>query len=127
MDANNFVVLLVDDDTNILHGYARRFRNYDFQLYTARSAEEAMDILKRNKVDVVVSDECMQGITGTTFLAWVAKHFPETARIILTGQPSVPSMTTAINESDVYRYLTKPINAEDLAANIFASIERQLN
>lgn len=122
MNDLELVVLLVDDDVNILHGYARRFREYDFKLYTARSAEEAIEIMKRNKIDVVVSDECMKGMRGTEFLTWVAEHFPETSRIILTGQPSVPSMETAINQSGVFRYLMKPVDAMSLAETILASV-----
>ena len=109
------MVLLVDDDVNILHGYLRAFRKHNFQLYTAHSAEEAYDALKRIKTDAVVSDECMKGERGTELLAWVAQYFPDTVRIILTGQPSVPSMTSAINESSVFRYLLKPIDPAELA------------
>ena len=127
MSGSSFVVLLVDDDTNILHGYARRFRDYEFELYTARSAEEAMDIMKRHKIDVVISDECMKGMRGTEFLAWAARNFPETSRIILTGQPSVPSMEAAINESGVFRYLMKPVDAPALAETIFSSLAASQN
>lgn len=127
MSNADLVVLLVDDDVNILHGYSRRFREYDFSLYTARSAEEAIEVMKRNKIDVVVSDECMKGIRGTELLAWVAEHFPHTSRIILTGQPSVPSMEAAINQSGVFRYLMKPVDAPVLAETIIASATESTN
>lgn len=116
-------VLFVDDNPAILQGFRRSLRNQPFQLLTAPSAENAMDLLKRGGVDVIVSDESMKGMKGTELLCWVAEHYPGTARLMLTGQPSVPSMQTAINQAGVFRYLVKPIQEMDLAMAIHDALD----
>ncbi len=118
-------VLLVDDDSNILHGLVRALRHQPFELFTARSGEEAIDVLKRRGIDVVVADEQMPGISGCDLLAWVAEHFPETTRIVLTGHPTAETAIRAINEGVVYRFFTKPCNPVDLALALRQSLEEK--
>ena len=124
-DVSACVVLLVDDEPNVLHGLTRALQQQPFTTCTARSAEDAMDILKAHRVDLVVSDENMPGICGTRFLSWVADNFPEVVRIILTGQPSVPSALHAINEGRVYRYFTKPCDTVELTLAIRYGLEER--
>ncbi|MEM7455852.1 MAG: response regulator [Planctomycetota bacterium] len=112
------VVLFVDDDPNILRAFMRSFHNQNFEFFTARSAEEAIGIFKRHHVDVIVSDESMPGMNGTELLGWVSQNFPEVKRIILTGQPTFPSMEKAINDCGVSKYLSKPIDHAELASAI---------
>ena len=73
----NHTVLLVDDDANILHGLARVLRHQPYQLFTARSGDEAMAILRTRSIDVIVSDEQMPGISGSDLLAWVADNYTQ--------------------------------------------------
>lgn len=117
------IVLLVDDEPNALHALTRALRQQPYRINTARSAEEAMEILKAHRVDLVVSDENMPGTCGTRFLSWVADNFPEVTRIILTGLPTVPSALRAINEGGVYRYFTKPCDVVELALAIRHGLE----
>ena len=119
------IVLLVDDEPNLLRALTRALRQQPYHINTARSAEEAMDILKAHRVDLIVSDENMPGICGTKFLSWVADHFPEVMRIILTGQPNVPSAIRAINEGKVFRYFTKPCDIVELALAIRHGLEEK--
>jgi len=102
------LVLIVDDDVLFLRGLSRVLRNQPFRIITARSAEEAQELLKRWPIQVVVCDQRMPGMSGTGLLAWVAKHFSNTVRIVLTGQPDLPTAMKAINEGQVFRFLTKP-------------------
>ena len=125
VDVSACVVLLVDDEPNVLHGLTRALRQQPYKTCTARSAEEAMDILKAHRVDLIVSDESMPGTCGTKLLAWVADHFPEVPRIILSGQPNVSSALRAINESGVYRYFTKPGNVVEIALAIREGLEQE--
>ena len=125
VDVSACVVLLVDDEPNVLHGLTRALWQQPFRTCTARSAEEAMAILKAHRVDLVVSDENMPGIRGTEFLCWVANKFPEVMRIILTGQPNVPSAILAINEGRVYRYFTKPCDIVELTLAIRHGLEER--
>lgn len=117
------IVLIVDDDVNVIHGYTRALRNAEIELYTAQSAEEARDALKRSRIDMVVTDECMAGDRGTELLRWTAEFFPDVVGVVLTGQPSVESMAGAINDSGVYKYLLKPITPEELNTVIFEALK----
>ncbi len=116
-------VLLVDDDKNLLQGLMRALRSQPYTLLTANSAEEAAFLLKSNTIDVVVSDECMPGMRGTDYLKWVAKNFPETVRILLTGKPSPDTAVRAVNQGQVYRFLTKPCRDWDLAMAIHDALD----
>lgn len=126
IDVSASVVLLVDDEPNLLHALTRTLRQQPYRINTARSAEEAMDVLKTHRVDLIVSDENMPGICGTRFLSWVADNFPQVIRIILTGQPNVPSALRAINEGKVYRYFTKPCDIVELALAIRHGLEEKV-
>lgn len=118
-------VLLVDDDQNLLYGLARALRHQPYLVYTAKSGEEAMWILKTRAVDVVVADEQMPGLSGTELLAWVAQCFPDVMRIVLTGHPSVETAIRAINEGTVFQFFTKPCKEMDLAIAIGKAMERR--
>ena len=119
------IILLVDDEPNLLHSLSRALREQPFITHTARSAEEAVDVLKSHPVQLVVTDERMQGMRGSELVAWIAEYYPEVVRIVLTGQPSVPAMQTAINQGGVFRYFTKPTSDEDLATAIREGLAQQ--
>ena len=122
---NQRIVLLVDDDENILRGLTRRLYKQPYQIHTAKSGEEAEWILKRHTVDVVISDEYMPGITGSALLAWIAEHFPDTIRIMLTGNASLESAIKAINEGRIFQFLQKPCENEQLILSIEKAIEHR--
>jgi DNA-binding NtrC family response regulator len=117
-------LLLVDDDENVLHGLARALHQQPYRIYTAKSAEEAMWVLKRQSIDVVVTDERMPGLLGTDLLVWVAENYPDVLGIVLTGFPSVELAVRAINEGAVYRFFVKPCREVDLAIAIRRALER---
>lgn len=118
-------VLLVDDELELLQALVRRLRKESFQLLTATSAEEALAILERSPVDLIVSDWQMPGMSGLEFLAKVAKEYPRCVRIMLTGQPSLPIAISAINSGEVYKFLTKPYDASALAQIIRDALEHR--
>ncbi len=117
------IVLLVDDDHNLLHGLTRALRRQPLQLYTARSGEEAVAIIKAHPVDVLVTDHRMPGISGNDLLAWVAKHAPDVMRIVLTGHATTDAVIRAVNEGRVFQYFTKPCRELDLAIAIHKAVE----
>jgi two-component system, probable response regulator PhcQ len=108
-------VLLVDDDPLILEALKRVLRKEPYGIVTAASAEEAAHLLEEREVDLIVCDEEMPGMSGTEFLARVARERPQVIRIILTGHPSLPAALRAINEGKVYQFVTKPCNEIELA------------
>jgi two-component system, probable response regulator PhcQ len=107
-------ILLVDDEPNVTDALKRALRREPYEILTARSGAEAQQLLARQHVDVVISDEQMPGVSGSEFLSAVRKQFPHTIRIILSGQASLEAAVRAINEGEVYRFFLKPCNPTDL-------------
>ncbi len=111
-------VLFVDDEPALLEGLRNALRKEPFEVLTAGSASEGLALLHARRVDVVVSDQRMPGVSGTEFLAFVRQRFPSVVRILLTGQASLEAAIGAINEGEVYRFLTKPCHPALLAQTL---------
>ena len=79
-------VLLVDDDLNLLSGLRRVLREQPYELFTANSSEMAITMFQRQPFDLVVADQEMSGKSGIELVKWLAKNFPDTKRIMLTGK-----------------------------------------
>ena len=107
-------ILLVDDEPNVTDALKRALRREPYEFLTAVSGAEAQQILERQHVDVVISDEQMPGMSGSEFLSKVRKQFPHTIRMILSGHASLEAAVRAINEGEVYRFFLKPCNPTDL-------------
>ena len=118
-------VLLVDDEPNVLEGLTRVLRKEPYEILTANAADEAAKLLEGHNVDLIVSDEEMPGMSGTEFLAGVARDYPDTVRIVLTGHPTLPAALRAINDGNVYQFFTKPCNEIDLAITIRRALEQK--
>jgi FixJ family two-component response regulator len=111
-------LLLVDDETNILNSLTRALRRDGYRILTATCAKEGLEILGRENVDVIVSDQRMPGMTGTELLSRVKEMYPEIVRIVLSGYTDLSAITNAINEGAIYKFLTKPWDDEDLRTQI---------
>ncbi len=118
-------VLLVDDDENLLNGLKRNLRSEPFDVLTAPGASEALAILEERTIDAVVSDEHMPGLSGTELLTEIRTRYPDTVRIMLTGEADVDTAMRAINQGEIYRFLTKPCDARDLALCIRQGLEQR--
>lgn len=111
-------LLLVDDEVNIINSLKRALHGEKYSIVTAADATEALELLRNTPVDLVISDIGMPGINGLDFLKIVKETYPDTARIILTGQSDTPTVLKAINEGEVYRYFTKPWANEEIRISI---------
>ena len=101
-------ILLVDDDQNILSGYRRSLRN-EFHVETAEGGEAGLEALRANgPFAVVVSDLRMPRMDGNQFLREVRSAFPDTVRMMLTGQADLQAASEAVNEGNIFRFLFKP-------------------
>lgn len=107
-------ILIVDDQPLVLEVLIEILSRGPYTIMGAESAEEALELMNHEPIDVVISDERMPGMQGSEFLAVVRKQYPDTVRIILTGHASVEAAIRAINESEIFRFLTKPANSQDL-------------
>jgi len=101
-------LLFVDDERNILSSLRRLFRPLGYNILLAESGAAGLEILKQYPVDLVVSDMRMPEMDGARFLAEVARLYPDTVRILLTGFADLTSTIAAINQGQIYRYLSKP-------------------
>jgi two-component system probable response regulator PhcQ len=119
---NRGTILFVDDEPNITAAFKRTLRSQPYELLSSTSAEDALQILEDRPVDVVVSDEQMPGMSGSEFLAEVRVRKPTTIRIILSGHASVDAALRAINQGEVYRFLTKPCSPTDLIGTIHQAL-----
>ncbi len=116
-------VLFVDDEVIILKTLARLFRSEPLNVFTAGSAKEALDIMERESVQVVVSDQQMPETTGVFLLAEVRENHPDVIRIMLTGYTEMHVAVNAINQGEVYRLMTKPWNDDEMRAMIRQAID----
>lgn len=118
-------VLLVDDEPNITSGLKRALRREPYEIVTANSGLEGLEILAAQTIDVVVTDEQMPGMSGSEFLRTVCRKYPNTVRMMLTGQASLEAAIRAINEGEVYRFFIKPCNDADLRLTIRNALQHQ--
>ena len=116
-------LLLVDDEPNIVSSLKRTLRREGYSILTANSAEEGLNLLVDNKVGVIMSDQRMPQMTGVDFLRKVKALYPKTLRIVLSGYTELESVTSAINEGAIYKFLTKPWDDEQLRDNIRIAFE----
>jgi response regulator RpfG family c-di-GMP phosphodiesterase len=115
-------VLLVDDEVAILDGLRRQLRK-KFRVHTANGAAEALQLLQTESVAVVVSDMRMPQMDGAAFLSRVRALYPDVVRILLTGQTDTQAAINAVNEGQIYRFLTKPCPPEVLLGEIGDAVE----
>lgn len=117
-------LLLVDDEASIRSSLRRLLRNERYDVFTAGSGQEAIELLEQNPVDLIISDERMPGMTGTVLLQEVRKRWPETIRVILSGYAQVNTIISAINDGAIYKFMTKPWNDEEIKLDIRRALEQ---
>lgn len=117
------VLLLVDDEENIRKALVRALRREGYTILLAADGPSALELLKQQAVGVILSDQRMPGMSGSEFLSKAKALYPDTVRICLSGYTELKSVTAAINEGAIYKFLTKPWDDELLAANIKDAFE----
>jgi len=108
-----YSVLFVDDEQRVTRALKSMFRA-NYQVFTANSGQEALCILDKNDIDVIVSDQRMPNMLGHELLARVETLFPRVMRILLTGFTDQEAIISNINEGQVYRFINKPWVHEDI-------------
>jgi response regulator RpfG family c-di-GMP phosphodiesterase len=111
-------ILLVDDEINIINALKRTLRRDGYNTLTANSGEEGLALLAKHEVGVIISDQRMPHMTGVEFLRKVKMLYPKTLRIVLSGYSELESVTSAINEGAIYKFLSKPWDEDLLRDNI---------
>ena len=116
-------ILVVDDEPDNLDLLYRTFHR-DYKVLRAESGPAALEILaKEGEVAVIISDQRMPKMSGTEFLSLTAAQYPDVIRIILTGYTDVEDLVEAINAGKVFKYVTKPWDAEELKTLVTQAVE----
>lgn len=116
-------VLLVDDEENILNALNRTFRKEQYRIITAKSGLDGLSVIENEKITLVLSDHRMPGMEGVEFLSEVRKKSPDTIRMMLTGYADLQSVMNAINQGEVYRFITKPWDDEEIKSIVRGAIK----
>jgi signal transduction histidine kinase len=116
-------VLVVDDEPDVVKSVKDLLR-LDFRVLGATSAAEGMEILRKEEVHVVMTDQRMPATTGVEFLKEVRGEAPEAVRLLFTGYADIHAVIDAINQGNVYRYITKPWDPDELQTIIREACER---
>jgi len=116
-------ILIVDDEPNILRALMRLLRKEGYHLLSAGNGEAGLECLRETSVDVVVSDFRMPGMTGLEFLMEARDIAPDAVRVILSGYMDVGLITDAVNRGEIYRFITKPWDDDELKALIRQSVQ----
>ena len=116
-------IVCIDDEPNVLAGMAVNLRR-DFEVLSATNGPDGLKLLADHKdVTVVVSDMRMPGMTGAVVLARAREHHPDVSRVLLTGQADLQSAIAAVNDGQVFRFLTKPCARDQLLVALRAAAE----
>jgi signal transduction histidine kinase len=116
-------ILLVDDEPDVVKSVKDLLR-LDYRVLGATSAADAVKLLGQEEVHVVMTDQRMPEMTGVQFLNKVRGEYPEAIRLLFTGYADIRAVVDAINQGNVYRYITKPWDPDELQSVIREACER---
>ena len=102
-----YSILCIDDEDNILQSFNRTLRK-DFKIFLAKSGQEGLEILRKEKIDLVLCDQRMPKMSGFEVLRIAREEYPNVIRIMLSGYSDFESLVKTINEGEIYRFLSKP-------------------
>ena len=117
MSDKKISILYVDDEENNLFSFKATFR-IKYQVFTAISGDEALEIMEKKSINIIITDQRMPNMTGVEFLEKVIEKFPDPIRILLTGYADMGAVVDAVNKGKIFHYLSKPWNEEELDMTI---------
>lgn len=116
-------LLVIDDEVEITRSIFRQFRK-KYKVYTATSGNDAVELMEQYPIQVVISDQRMPGMTGVDFFSKIKYKYPDALKMILTGYSDIEAVIGAINEGQVFRYITKPWNPVELDMAVDEAFEK---
>jgi serine/threonine protein kinase len=114
-------ILAVDDEERILNGLKSLFR-MRYHVFTTTNPNQALDFIKRYKINVIISDQRMPIMLGVEFLRQAREISPKSVRILLTGYSDLASIVGSINDGEVYRFISKPWNNQELQQTVAEAV-----
>lgn len=122
--AKRYQILLVDDEPNVIKALARVFGQENYKILTAGNGREALDLLAKESVQVMISDFKMPEMDGGELMKRTKLMYPDMIRIMLTGHADVNAVMGAIKEGAVYKFVLKPWNDDDLRVTVGLALEQ---
>ncbi|RJQ20820.1 MAG: response regulator [Nitrospiraceae bacterium] len=118
-------ILCVDDEKNVLKALERLFLDSDYEIITATSGAEGLEVLEGTQpVQIVISDYRMPQMNGVDLLKVVYERWPDTVRIVLSGYADTAAIVGAVNEGQIYKFIPKPWNDDELKVAISNALDR---
>ncbi len=112
-ETHEYNLLIIDDEPDILKALRRQFR-HDYSIHIANSATEGYEIMTQTPIQVIISDQRMPGMSGVEFFDRTKNEFPDAIRLLLTGHSDLQSVIAAINDGNVFRYIAKPWDPDEI-------------
>jgi DNA-binding NtrC family response regulator len=109
----NKTVLFVDDEEKVLSSLKRGLLDEPYNKLFAESGKEALELLKQNEVHVIVTDMRMPEMSGLELLRTVKQEYPHIVRVVLSGYTQITTLLTAINQGEIFKFITKPWKLEE--------------
>jgi len=119
----DYNLLIIDDEIEITKAITRQFRK-KYHVYSATNADDGFAIMEKENIQVVLSDQRMPGMTGVDFFTKIKGKYPDALKLILTGYTDIEAVIGAINEGQVFRYVTKPWHPDELDTIIREAFEK---
>lgn len=122
-DNKQWTILCVDDESSVLSSLKRLLRKASYHVLTADSGATALELMKTENVDLIISDMRMPGMSGAELFSQVALDYPEVTRLLLTGYSDMESTIAAVNMGKIHKYLQKPWNNDEILLIIEQELE----
>ncbi|MCX8042998.1 MAG: response regulator [Desulfobacterota bacterium] len=117
-------ILIVDDEPNVISSLTRTLADEGYEIFSATSAEQALKLLEQTKVQVLITDERMPGMSGSELLGIVRRRYPHIVRIMLTGKANLEDAMRAVNQGEIFRFFTKPWDPYELKLSLWNGFEK---
>lgn len=117
-----YSILYIDDEENNLISFRSTFRR-DYHIHVATTGQRGLEIMEKHHIQLVITDQRMPDMTGIEFLEKIVPLYPDCMRMIMTGFSDMDAIIQAINKGNIYRYVSKPWNREDLKITIDSALE----
>ena len=118
-------ILCVDDEESILNSLKRMLALEGYNVLTARGGEQGLEMLSKEKIDLIIADQRMPKMMGAEFLRRVREKRPEIVSIMLSGYSDFQSLVTAVNEGEIFRFISKPWDKEELLKTVVLALEQK--
>jgi|JI10StandDraft_1071094.scaffolds.fasta_scaffold147733_3 DNA-binding NtrC family response regulator len=118
-------VLAVDDEAYVLRALQRELRSHPFDLVTESDPAVALERVRQEEFDLVISDCRMPGIDGVRLLTEVRRRHPHTVRIMLSGHADMQDLLLSINEAGIYRFISKPWSMPELSSAVTEALQQR--